>query len=70
MAIFEVLINGEIKRYDSYDAIPKEFDNLIRFEPDISDGPHTEEEHQELEKWNDRLKALMEIERASSNKNR
>ena len=70
MGIFEVLIDGKVVRYDNYSDIPAEFDNVIRFEPYIPNGPHTEEQHHEIEQWSHRLKELMERERASSNKNR
>ena len=67
---FVLLINGELKTYTNYDDIPEIFDNVIKFIPEIPDGPHTQEEHEEIEKWNERLQKLMEKEHASSNKNR
>ena len=67
---FVLLVNGELKTYTNYDDIPEIFDNVIKFIPEITDGPHTQEEHEETEKWNERLQKLMEKEYASSNKNR
>ena len=32
--------------------------------------PHTHEEHEEMDSWNQKLQNLMERERASRNKNR
>ena len=46
-----------------YEDIPDSFDNVIRFEPEIPPEPHTEEQHEEIEKWPGRLKELMKRER-------
>jgi len=48
------------------------FENVIKFlpdppEPEGEDGNHTEEQHQEMARWNGRLQALMEKERARGN---
>lgn len=70
MAEFVFLINGEKKIFYRYEDIPDDFDNVIKFVPDIQAGPHTNHEHEEIEIWNTRLQQLMEKERARSNKNR
>ena len=67
---FVVLINGLLETYEKYEDIPTDFDNLIKFLPEIPAPPHTEEQHEEIEGWNDKFQKLMEIERARSNKNR
>ena len=67
MAEFQFIVNGELITYNKYQDIPEEFEHVIKFLPDIILPPHTEEEHEELAKWNDRLQELMEKERASSN---
>ena len=67
---FVLLVKGELKIYTNYGDIPDEFDNVIKFIPEIPDGPHSHNEHDEIEKWNEKLQLLMEKERASSNKNR
>lgn len=68
MAEFVILRNGVLETYDSFDKIPQKFDNVIKFIPDYSEGPHTHEEHEELHLWNDRLKQLLKREtNASSN---
>ena len=59
---FVVRINECLLEFSNYDEIPLEFDNLIRFEPEIPPEPHTEEQHEEIEKWNDKLKILMKRE--------
>jgi hypothetical protein len=59
---FVLLINGELKTYTNYEDIPETFDNVIKFIPEIPDGPHSHEEHEELDKWNGRLQELMKRE--------
>ena len=69
MAEFQFIINGELTTFDRYEDIPDEFEHVIKFLPDIPEpvnDDHTDEEHEELAKWNDRLQELMEKERASS----
>ena len=67
MAEFQFIINGELVTFDKYEDIPNEFEHVIKFLPDIILPPHTEDEHEELAKWDDRLQELMEKERARSN---
>lgn len=67
---FVLLIKGELKTFTKYEDIPDEFDNVIKFIPEIPPGPHTHDEHDEIEIWNKRLQQLMEKERARSNSNR
>ena len=66
MAEFQFIINGELVTFDNYEDIPDEFEHVIRFIPDIPSEPHTEDEHEEMAKWNIRLQELMEKERARS----
>ena len=66
MAEFQFIINGELTTFDRYEDIPDEFEHVIRFLPDIISEPHTEDEHEEIAVWNDRLQQLMEKERARS----
>ena len=67
MSEFQFIVNGELKTYTKYEDIPEEWDHMIKFVFDIPPEPHTEEEHEEIEEWNNRIKKLMEKERASSN---
>jgi len=64
---FVIIRNGNIETYTDYDAIPLDFEHVIKFLPEIPEPPHTEEQHDEIEKWPARLEKLMEIERARSN---
>lgn len=65
---FVILRNGILETYNKYEDIPESFDNIIKFLPDIPDGPHTDEQHDEIDSWNERLKELLKREtNASSN---
>ena len=59
---FVILKDGQLETYSNFDDIPMEFDNLISFLPSIPPEPHTEEQHKEIESWNDKLKELLERE--------
>ena len=58
MAEFKFIVNGELKTYDRYEDIPDEFDHVIKFLPDYPPEPHTEEEHQLIATFVDKLKEL------------
>ena len=60
---FVILRNGILENYDKYEDIPKSFDNVIKFLPEIPPGPHTHEQHEEIDSWNDKLKELMKREK-------
>ena len=63
-----ILQNGELITYNDYDDIPSTFENVISFNPDWPASPHTQEDHDYMEVFNDKLQVLMEIEKnASSN---
>jgi len=62
MAEYIIMVDGKLNTYDKYEDIPKKFDHVIKFEPDIIPGPHTEAQHEELETHNDKLKELMKRE--------
>ena len=65
---FVFLVNGELVTVHSWEEVPKQFDHVIKFVPEIPEPPHTHEQHEEISKWPARLEQLMEIERnASSN---
>ena len=72
MAEFQLIVNGILETYTKYEDIPDTFENVIKFLPDLpepegEDGNHTDEQHAEMARWNGRLQALMEKERARSN---
>ena len=69
MAQFQFIIDGDLVEFDRWEDVPELFDHVIKFLPDIPEpvnDDHTDEEHEELAKWNDRLQELMEKERARS----
>ena len=57
--LFKVLVNGQMKTYNNFDDIPLVIDNVIAFKPDIPEGPHTPEEHEEIHAWEHKFKELM-----------
>jgi len=59
---FVILKDNELKTYNDFDKIPESFDNLISFKPVIPEGPHTEEQHNEIDKWQERFTDLMKRE--------
>jgi hypothetical protein len=64
---FVFIIDGETKHFSDFRDIPEDFDHVIKFVPEIPDGPHTDHQHDEIDEWNQRLQKLMEKERARSN---
>ena len=60
---FVILRNGKLETYNDFEKIPKSFDNVISFEPDVPREPHTEEQHEEIGKWPERLAELMKREK-------
>lgn len=59
---FIILKNNKLETFTKYEDIPEKFDNVIKFLPEIPEPPHTHEQHQELDLWNERLKELMKRE--------
>jgi len=47
------VVAGEIKEYDDFNDIPEDIDNIIKFLPEIPEGPHTDEQHHLIESFND-----------------
>lgn len=66
---FKLIVNGEMVTYTEYDKIPDIFDHVICFKPEIPTGPHTPEEHEEINAWNERLQKLMIKERNNASRN-
>lgn len=60
---FTILLDGKLINYDKYEDIPLEFDNLIEFLPEIPPGPHTDEQHEEIEGWFNKFTELMTREK-------
>ena len=59
---FVIKIGNQLHTYTQYDEIPNEIGAVISFEPNYPTPPHTEEQHNYIETFNDKLKLLMERE--------
>lgn len=66
---FVIKDKGQLVTYTEYEAIPNEFDHVIKFLPDVPPEPHTEEQHEEIEQWNIKLQELMKKERSYASSN-
>lgn len=63
---FVVMRRGKLETYTEFEDIPKDFEHVIEFAPEVPPGPHTDQQHDEIDQWNDRLQQLMRIENARS----
>ena len=63
---FVIMVNGKLVTYTKYEDIPEVFDHVIKFLPVVPEEPHTEEQHEEISLWNDKLQKLMERERKNA----
>ncbi len=66
---FVIKDKGQLVTYTEYEAIPNEFDHVIKFLPEVPPEPHTEEQHKEIEQWNIKLQELMKKERSYASSN-
>ena len=60
---FVIMVNKELITYTRYEDIPNVIDHVITFLPDFANGPHTDEQHEEIVNWNNKLQELMRRER-------
>ena len=65
---FVIMQDDQLYEYTEYEQIPNTFDHVIEFAPEIPPGPHTDQQHEEIEQWQEKFERLMEIEYASSRK--
>lgn len=65
---FVVKIGNDLHEYTKYEDIPDRFDQVIEFCPEMPPGPHTQEQHDEIDSWVPKFDRLMEIERARGSK--
>lgn len=63
---FVIIVDGVVKTYTNYNDIPNRIDHVIEFLPEVPLGPHTDEQHVEIESWSQRLDELIRRENASS----
>ena len=59
---FKVRIKNRIFTYNNTNDIPNEIGALISFKPDFPQPPHTEEQHNYISTFTDKLNQLMERE--------
>ena len=59
---FTFLIDGKQVTVNKWEDVPSKFNHVIKFVPQIPEPPHTEEQHNYIETFNDKLKLLMERE--------
>jgi hypothetical protein len=57
---FVIMRHDNIEVYDRYEDIPDDLDHVIEFVPEIPPGPHTEQQHEEIESWVGLFLKLME----------
>ena len=67
---FVIMQDDKLSEYTEYEQIPDQFDHVIEFAPEIPPGPHSDQQHEEIEQWQTKFERLMEIEHASSRKKR
>ena len=63
---FVIMRGNTLYEYDQYEDIPDDLDHVIEFLPEIPPGPHTHDQHEEIDSWNDKFLRLVEIEHARS----
>tara|TARA_R100000008_G_C3552319_1_gene151177 strand:- start:887 stop:1072 length:186 start_codon:yes stop_codon:yes gene_type:complete len=56
------MVEGEIIVYNNYNDIPDKIDHVISFLPHYPKGPHTEEEHEMISKFGEKLQDLLRRE--------
>ncbi len=59
---FVFIVDGKIITVRDYRDIPKKFQHIIKFLPEIPEPPHTEEQHAEIHGWYEKLQELISIE--------
>lgn len=67
--LFEILIDGKIQTFHDYRDIPETFDNVIKFMPNFSEGPHTHDQHEEMSHYTEMLQDLMKREKYNASNN-
>ena len=65
MAEFVFKKGNELLSYTDYSSIPVDldYDHVIKFVPDCPPPPHNDEQHAEMERWNQRLQSYMSREK-------
>jgi hypothetical protein len=61
--VYKVLIGTKVHTYNNWNDIPLSFDNMVLFQPDWEEGPHTEEQHKYYETFSDKFDEILKRER-------
>jgi hypothetical protein len=67
---FVFRVAGVARTYRRWKDVPLAFEEVIAFQPDIPLPPHTPEQHAEIERWQARLRWLLEGAYASRTRDR
>lgn len=57
-----VLVNGRVKTFTNWEDIPSSFENIIKFNPTPPPSPHSEEDHEYIKTFDDKLHEFMNRE--------
>tara|TARA_R100001591_G_scaffold65077_1_gene74614 strand:- start:729 stop:941 length:213 start_codon:yes stop_codon:yes gene_type:complete len=60
---YKVLIGNKVHTCYHWNDIPLSFDNMILFQPDWEEGPHTEEQHKYYESFGDKFDEILKREK-------
>ena len=60
---FIVKIGTDLLEFSDYNDIPESFDNVIVYKPEYPEPPHSEEEHELIATFDNKLKQLMKREK-------
>jgi hypothetical protein len=63
---FVIIRRGILETYNNYEEIPQDLDHIIKFLPYIPDGPHSDDQHEEIDSWNYKLQRLVELEKTNA----
>ena len=66
---FLIMSDRKLVTFSKYEDIPEVFDHVIEFLPEIPEGPHTHDEHDIIEQWNNKLQELIKRERKNASRN-
>ncbi len=63
----KLVVNGKLNKYTRWEDVPEEFDNVIKFVFEIPPPPHTQEDHDEIHRWEKRFNYLTKKEQEKEN---
>ena len=54
-----IFVNGRVETYTNWEDIPSSFENIIKFNPTPPPSPHSEEDHEYIETFENKLHYFM-----------